>query len=157
MTKAERVKEVVEKISRWRHLCERVEDAKQEAAALAFSYGSGGVQTSSISDKTYRGAALLAGIERDAAWVNTIREGMRYLQETRPELAALLAGHYCMDDRRGHRKKRSSDFAKAYQAANRIRRTTYDEWRREALDELAGIALQNGLQYITRSYRRGGK
>lgn len=154
MTEAERIHEVEIKIKGWRRLQERVKEAEEDAAAVAFAHGEGGpVQSSNISDKTFRGAELLAAVEKDAEWVDTIQEAMDCLKEERPELFQILKGHYNMIHRRGYSEKRAAAFERSYRNVYYIGHTTYFHRRREALKFLADTALQNGLQYVTRSYK----
>lgn len=155
MTEAERIHEVENKIKGWRLLKERVKEAEAEAAAIAFAGGAAGgpVQTSTISDKTYRGAELLAAVEKDVAWIATIQEGMDYLKEEHPELFYLLKGHYGMIHRKGYSKNRAGSFERSYRNTYFIGHSAYFERRKTALKVLADIALQNGLQYVTRSYK----
>ena len=95
MTKRERELLVEGVLKRWRKLQEEVRMVEDDAANMAFSQGSGEpVQSSSISDKTARGAFLLESVAEKKAWVECVTEGMRWLDEEHPELRKLLYGHY---------------------------------------------------------------
>ena len=154
MTESERMHEVEKKLKRWRKLQEKAQEAVDDAAALAFSKsGEGGVQSFTISDKTYRGAEMLAAARSDIAWVATIQEGMDWMKEERPELYYLLRGHYGMRYTRGYRKKYVRGFVSSYMTTYHIGPTLYHQRRGEALRELAALAVQNGLLYVTRSYK----
>ena len=60
MTKRDRETAVENVLKRWRKLQEEIKVVEDDAANMAFSQGSGEpVQSSSISDKTARGAFLL--------------------------------------------------------------------------------------------------
>lgn len=158
MTESERMHEVEKKLKRWRKVQEKAQEAVDDAAALAFSPGgAGGVQSFAISDKTYRGAELLAAARPDIAWVATIQEGMDWMKEERPELYYLLRGHYGMRYTRGYRKKYVRNFMGSYMTTYHIGPTLYHQRRCEALRELAALAVQNGLLSVTRSYRENGR
>ena len=156
MTESERIREVEIKLKGWRKLQDRVKEAENDAAAIAFSGGSAGgaVQSSNIADKTYRGAEMLAAVEKDRAWEETINEAMDYMRRESPDLYNLLRGHYGMLYRRGYRKSHAALFEKSYRNSHFIGHTTYHRWRHDGLKVIADIALQNGLQYVTRSYQR---
>ena len=82
-------------LKRWRKLQEEVWAAEEDAASVAFSQGSGDpVQSSSISDKTFRGAMMLQSVEEKRMWVKVITEAMEWLEEERPDIQRLLYGHY---------------------------------------------------------------
>lgn len=159
MTETERIHEVEKKLKRWRKLQEKAQEAVDDAAALALSQGSAGgtVQSFTISDKTYRGAELLAAARGDIAWVAVIQEGMDWMKEERPELYYLLRGHYGMRYMRGYRKKYVRNFAGSYMTTYHIGPTLYHQRRNEALRELAALAVQNGLLFVTRSYKEKGR
>lgn len=155
MTEAERIHEVETYIKRWRRLKDKAADVEEEAAALAFAHGDGGpVQSSSISDKTYRGAELLAANENLVAWVDTIETGMAWLEKERADLFNLIKGHYGMKYTRGYRRKYAKYFMDSYRRVYSIAPTTYHEMRKEALRELSAFAIQNGLQTMARTYQR---
>lgn len=156
MTEVERIREVEKKIKAWRKLQERVKEVEDDAAALAFSGGSasGPVQTSAIADKTYRGAEMLAAMETDRRWVDTIDEAMDYLKRESPDLHNLIKGHYGMLYRRGYRKKHAALFEKSFRDSHFISHQTYHRWRHKALALIVEVAIQNGLQYVTQSYKR---
>ena len=79
MTKRDRELMVEGVLKRWRKLQEEVWSVEQDAANIAFSQGSGEpVQSSSISDKTARGAFLLESIADKKAWVDCVSA---YLKE----------------------------------------------------------------------------
>ena len=91
MTKRDREMMVEGVLKRWRKLQEEVQMVEDDAANMAFSQGSGEpVQSSSISDKTARGAFLLETVqhllERDGYFTqNTVfdqyREQKRFFKE----------------------------------------------------------------------------
>ena len=154
MTEAERIHEVEKKLKGWRKLQDKARSAEDDAASVAFSQGSGGgVQSSNISDKTYRGAELLAAARSDILWVETITEGLDWMKHERPELFNLLKGHYGMVYMRGYRRKHAKSFMESYRKVYCIGPTSYHDKRKEALRELAAAAVQNGLLTVTRSYR----
>ena len=156
MTEVERIREVEKKLKGWRKLNDRVKEVEEDAAALAFSGGSAGgpVQTSTIADKTYRGAEMLAAMETDRRWVDTIDEAMDYLKRESPVLHNLIKGHYGMLYKRGYRKKHAALFEKSFRDSHFISHQTYHRWRHKALALIVEVAIQNGLQYVTRSYKR---
>lgn len=156
MTEVERIREVEKKLKGWRKLQERVKEVEADAAAIAFSGGSAGgpVQTSSIADKTYRGAEMLEGIREDERWIDTIDEAMDYLKRETPDFYNLIKGHYGMLYKRGYRKKYAALFEKSFRDSHFIGHSTYHRWRQEALGIIVKVAIQNGLQYVTRSYKR---
>ena len=154
MTEAERIHEVETYIKRWRRLKDKAADVEEEAAALAFAHGDGGpVQSSTISDKTYRGAELLAANENLAAWVETIETGMAWLEQESPELHTLIYNHYGMRYTKGYRCARAASAERSYRAVFHISHSTYFHKRQQALRELSAFAIQNGLQTMTRSYQ----
>lgn len=156
MTEAERIHEVEKKLKGWRKLQERAWAAEEDAAAIAFSHGDGGpVQSSTISDKTFRGAEMLAAAQSDIAWVDTITEGMDWMKEERPELFNLIKGHYGMIYMRGYRRRHAKSFMESYRKVYCIGPTSYHDRRKEALRELATAAVERGLLSVTRSYKKG--
>ena len=77
MTKRDRELMVEAVLKRWKRLQAEVKDAEDEAANIAFSQGSGDpVQSSSISDKTARGAAVLETVAEKRAWVECVTAAM---------------------------------------------------------------------------------
>ena len=97
MTKRDRETAVENVLKRWRKLQEEIKVVEDDAANMAFSQGSGEpVQSSSISDKTARGAFLLESIAEKKAWVECDTEGMKWLDEEHPELRKLLYGHWAI-------------------------------------------------------------
>lgn len=157
MTEAERIHEVEKKLKGWRKLQEKAWAAEEDAAAIAFAQGVGGaVQSSNISDKTYRGAELLAAARPDILWVETIQECLDWMKKERPELFNLLKGHYGMVYMRGYRRKHAKSFMESYRKVYCIGPTSYHDRRKEALREVAAAAVQNGILYVTRSYKHDG-
>lgn len=156
MTKTERIREVEKKLKDWRKLNDRVKEVEKDAAALAFSGGSAGgpVQTSAIADKTYRGAEMLEGIREDERWIDTIDEAMDYLKREYPDLHNIIKGHYGMLYKRGYRKKHAALFEKSFSDSHFISHQVYHSWRHKALDLIEEVAIQNGLHYVTRPYKR---
>ena len=73
MTKRDRETAVENVLKRWRKLQEEIKAVEDDAANMAFSQGSGDpVQSSSISDKTARGAALLESVAEKKAWISCV-------------------------------------------------------------------------------------
>ena len=154
MTETERIHEVEKKLKGWRRLQERAWAAEQDAADIAFSHGAGGaVQSSNISDKTYRGAEMLAAARQDILWVETIEECLDWMKHERPELFNLLKGHYGMLYMRGYRRKHAKSYMESYRKVYCVGKTSYHKRREEALREVAAAAVQNGLLFVTRSYK----
>lgn len=146
MTLPEMQKEVEHHLKAWRREQMEVWAVEQDAASLAFSSGDGEpVQSSSISDKTARGAMLLQGIEEKRTWVECIAEAMRWLKRERPDLYSLLYGHYGMGHDKGYRRKTARSFAKSYCTVYRIGDTEYFNRRREGLSEVVSFAVEYGL------------
>ena len=91
MTKRERELLVESVLKRWRKLQEEVKMVEDDAANMAFSQGHGEpVQSSSISDKTARGAFLLDSVAEKRRWVEVITEAMRRMRVEQPDLQRLL-------------------------------------------------------------------
>lgn len=152
MTELERVREIENHLKRWRWEQSKAALAEQDAAYIAFSHGEGGpIQSSGISDKTARGAELLAASAQLIAWVDTITDAMSWLKVDRPELYNLLQGHYGMNYARGYRRRHAKSYMESFRTVYRISPTTYHEMRKEALREVSAWAIEAGLQ----STRRG--
>ena len=146
MTKRDRELIVEAVLKRWRKLQEEVWAVEDDAANIAFSQGSGEpVQSSSISDKTARGAFLLETVAEKKAWVECVTEGMRWLDEEHPELRKLLYGHYGMWNMKGYKRSTARAFASYYCHENYVSMRKYHFMRTDALDELAFIAAEKGL------------
>lgn len=151
MTELERIREVEEHLKRWRREQAQAAAAERDAADIAFAHGDGGpVQSSTISDKTARGAELLAANARLIKWVDTIAEAMAWMRQDRPDLYNLLRGHYGMEYPRGYRRRYAKSFTESFRKVYRIGITTYHEMRKEALREISGWAIEAGLQSVKR-------
>ena len=146
MTERERELIVEEKLKHWKRLAAEVQDAEEEAANVAFSQGSGDpVQSSSISDKTARGADILETVQEQRRWIECINAGLEWLQDEQPDLRRLLIGHYGMRRRDGYKSKRAAWFTMEYCRCYHISVSEYKLRRREALRELASLAVEYGL------------
>lgn len=146
MTKRDRELMVEGVLKRWRKLQEEIKAVEDDAANMAFSQGSGEpVQSSSISDKTARGAFLLESVAEKKAWVECVTEGMKWLDEEHPELRKLLYGHYGMWNMKGYKRSTARAFASYYCHENYVSMRKYHFMRTDALDELAFIAAEKGL------------
>ena len=146
MTKRDRELMVEAVLKRWKRLQAEVKDAEDEAANIAFSQGSGDpVQSSSISDKTARGAAVLETVAEKRAWVECVTAAMEWLHEEQRELERLLYGHYGMRHLRGYKRSRARAFADSYCREYHISMTQYHQWRVDALNEVAFEATERGL------------
>ena len=146
MTKRERELMVEGVLKRWRKLQEEVWAVEDDAANIAFSQGSGEpVQSSSISDKTARGAFLLGSIDEERRWVQVITDGMNWLESESPDLQRLLYGHYGMRYSRGYKRNHARAFASSYCAVYGISMREYHLRRWDALDEVAFYASDAGL------------
>lgn len=146
MTKRDRELMVEGVLKRWRKLQEEVWAVEEDAANVAFSQGSGEpVQSSSISDKTARGAFLLEGIAEKSRWVQVVTEGMDWLREENPDLERLLYGHYGMRHLRGYKRNHARAFVKNYCTVYHISVPEYHRRRIDALDEVAYYATEAGL------------
>lgn len=133
-------------LKRWRKLQEEVLAAESDAANIAFSQGSGEpVQSSSISDKTARGAFLLESVAEKRAWVECITEAMAWLNEERPELRKLLYGHYGMYNKNGYRRSTARAFASYFCHEHFVSIREYHRMRIDAIDEVAFTAAERGL------------
>ena len=146
MTERERELIVEEKLKRWKRLQAEVTDAEEEAANVAFSQGSGDpVQSSAISDKTARGAEILERVQDQRRWIECINAGMEWLHDEQPDLRRLLLGHYSMRKRDGYKSKRAAWFTLEYCRCYHISVTEYKTRRREALRQIASLAVEYGL------------
>ena len=146
MTKRDRELMVEGVLKRWRKLQEEVWTAEQDAANIAFSQGSGEpVQSSSISDKTARGAFLLDGISEKRKWVEVITDAMRRMRAEQPDLQRLLYGHYWMDHLKGYRRAHAKSFTESYCTVYHISVSEYKERRKDALWAIAFDAAEAGL------------
>lgn len=146
MTIAEMKEEVAKHLKRFQAEKATVEEAEEEAANLAFSQGSGDpVQSSTISDKTARGAAVLESVAETRAWVECIEKSMEWLKEERPDIYLLLYGHYGMRYKKGYRRKYAKAFTVSYCSVYNISDSEYKTRRIEGLDELRQDATEAGL------------
>ena len=146
MTKRDRELMVEAVLKRWRKLQEEVWAVEDDAANIAFSQGSGEpVQSSSISDKTARGAFLLESVAEKKAWVECVTEGMKWLDEERPELRKLLYGHYGMWNMKGYKRSTARAFASYFCGEHYVSIREYHRMRIDAIDELAFTAAEKGL------------
>lgn len=133
-------------LKRWMKLRDEVNVAEDDAANVAFSQGSGDpVQTSSISDKTYRGAVILERVEDKRAWLDCVEKAMAWMEEERPDIQRLLYGHYGMMYLRGYKRSRARSFAESYCRAYGISMREYHTRRIEGIDEVAFQASEAGL------------
>ena len=152
MTAQERKHICEEKLKRWMKLKDEVNMAEDDAANIAFSQGSGDpVQSSSISDKTYRGALILERVEDKRAWVDCITKAMDWLEVERPDIQRLLYGHYGMRYTRGYKRKHARSFADSYCKVYGISMREYHSRRIEGLEEVAYQASEMGLLKNERS------
>lgn len=146
MTPLERKAAVEWHLKNWRRLQEEVWAAEQDAANMAFSQGSGEpVQSSSISDKTARGAFLLESVAEKRRWVEVITEAMRRMRVEQPDLQRLLYGHYWMDHIKGYRRNHAKSFTESYCTVYHISVSEYKERRKDALWAIAFDAAEAGL------------
>lgn len=146
MTKRERELMVEGVLKRWRRLQEEVWAVEQDAANIAFSQGNGEpVQSSSISDKTARGAFMLESIEDKRKWVECVTEAMAWLEQEQPDLQRLLYGHYGMRHLRGYKRSHARAFADSYCKVYHISPAEYHRRRIDALSEVAFNATEKGL------------
>lgn len=146
MTKRDREIAVENVLKRWRKLQEEIKAVEDDAANMAFSQGSGEpVQSSSISDKTARGAFLLESVDEKQKWVQVIVEAMNWLEEERPDIKKLLYGHYGMKYKNGYKRKYARMFTDYYCMEHSISRVEYFNRRIEGLDEVAYYATEKGL------------
>lgn len=146
MTKRDREIAVESVLKRWRKLQEEIKAVEDDAANMAFSQGSGEpVQSSSISDKTARGAFLLESIADKKAWISCVKEGMDWLEDEQPEMRRLLFGHYGMWSIDGYRRSTARAFSIYYCHEHNISMRVYHKMRTDALDEVAFTASEKGL------------
>ena len=146
MTAQEMKKLVEDHLKRYKALQEQVRAAEDDAANVAFSQGSGDpVQSSTLSDKTFRGALLLETVDQARAWVDCITRSMTWMEENRPDLHRLLDGHYGMRYTRGYRRKHAREFSAAYCTTYHISESEYRTRRVEGLEELTIDATEAGL------------
>ena len=146
MTPQERKAAVEWHLKNWRRLQEEVWAAERDAENIAFSQGSGEpVQSSSISDKTARGAFLLDGIAEKRRWVEVITEAMRRMRTEHPDLQRLLYGHYWMDHLKGYRRAHAKSFTESYCTVYHISVSEYKERRKDALWAVTFEAAEAGL------------
>ena len=146
MTKRDRELRVEAVLKRWRKLQEEVRAVEEDAANMAFSQNNGEpVQSSSISDKTARGAFLLETVDEKRRWVDCVTDAMRWLEEEQPDLQRLLYGHYGMRHMRGYKRSHARAFADSYCKVYHISMREYHLRRVDALNEVAFEATENGL------------
>ena len=146
MTKRERELIVEGVLKRWRRLQYEVWAVEQDAANIAFSQGNGEpVQSSSISDKTARGAFILESIEDKRKWVECVTDAMAWLNDERPELRKLLYGHYGMYNKNGYRRNTARAFANYFCHEHFVSIREYHRMRIDAIDEVAFTAAEKGL------------
>lgn len=154
MTNSEMRSKVEEVIKKWRKLQEEVWSTERDAANIAFSQGSGEpVQSSSISDKTARGAFLLDSISEKRAWVECVTDAMKWLGEEQPDLQRLLYGHYGMDKTKGYKRNHARSFTKSYCEVYHISISEYKSRRWEGLNQIANLAAEYGLVSIRTKVR----
>lgn len=155
MTKRDRELMVEGVLKRWRKLQEEVWAVEDDAANIAFSQGSGEpVQSSSISDKTARGAFLLDTITDKKAWVECVTAAMAWLHDEQPDLERLLYGHYGMRHLRGYKRSYARAFADSYCKVYHISMPEYHRRRIDALNEVAFNATENGLLHSHNERRK---
>lgn len=146
MTKRDRETAVENVLKRWRKLQEEVKAIEDDAANMAFSQGSGEpVQSSSISDKTARGAFLLESIAEKKAWISCVEAAMRWLDQEQPELRKLLYGHYGMWSKQGYKRSAAKAFSIYFCGEHFVSIRQYHRMRIDALDEVAFTAAEKGL------------
>ena len=152
MTKRDRELMVEAVLKRWKRLQAEIKDAEDEAANIAFSQGSGDpVQSSTISDKTARGAAVLETVAEKRAWVECVTAALDWLDEEQPDLKKLLIGHYGMKHMKGYRRSRARAFADSYCRSYHISMREYHLRRIDALNEVAFEATERGLIHRERT------
>ena len=133
-------------LKRWKAIQAEVKAAEDDAANVAFSQGSGEpVQSSNISDKTYRGAAMLEKVEEKREWVACVSKSMDWMKQEKPDIYRLLYGHYGMRYTKGYRRKFAREFTVAYCRTYHISESEYKSRRYEGLAELAYDATEAGL------------
>ena len=155
MTKRDRELIVESVLKRWRKLQEEVWAAEEDAANMAFSQGSGEpVQSSGISDKTFRGAMALESVAEKRRWVQCVTDAMKWLEEEQPDLQRLLYGHYGMRHMRGYKRSHARAFADSYCKVYHISPAEYHHRRIEALGEIAFNATEDGLLHSHKERRK---
>ncbi len=155
MTKRDRELIVESVLKRWRKLQEDVWAAEEDAANMAFSQGNGEpVQSSRISDKTFRGAMALESVEEKRRWVSCVTDAMKWLEDEQPELQRLLYGHYGMRHMRGYKRSHARAFADSYCKVYHISPAEYHRRRIEALGEIAFNATEGGLLHSHKERRK---
>lgn len=151
MTKKEREKEVELLLKRFRRIQDEIQVAEEDAEALAFSQGSGEpVQSSTISDKTMRGALSLLGVDQKRRWVDCLTDALVWLEEEQPDLRRLIWGHYGMKYRRGYKRKYATAFTVSYCTSYHISYQEYDRWRHRGIEEITTFAVGRGLLKLER-------
>lgn len=146
MTKRDREQMVDAVLKRWRKIQDEVRSVEQDAANMAFSQGNGEpVQSSSISDKTARGAFLLESIDEKRRWVECVTEAMEWLEQEQPELKKLLYGHYWMWNRHGYKRSHARMFADYFCMEHHVSIREYHRMRVDAIDEVVFAATEKGL------------
>lgn len=146
MTKRDRELIVESVLKRWRKLQEEVWAAEEDAANMAFAQCNGEpVQSSGISDKTFRGAMALESVDEKRRWVQCVTDAMRWLEDEQPDLQRLLYGHYGMRHMRGYKRSQARAFADSYCKVYHISMREYHLRRVDALNEIAFEATENGL------------
>lgn len=146
MTKRDRELMVEGVLKRWRKLQEEVWAAEQDAANIAFSQGSGEpVQSSSISDKTARGASILEGIATKRLWIRAVEDGMKWLDQENADLARLLRGYYWTWNKGGYKRAHARMFKDWYCQEYHISHAEFHFRRLDALYEIAYYATEAGL------------
>ena len=146
LTKRDRELMVEGVLKRWRKLQDEITAVEQDAANMAFSQGSGEpVQSSSISDKTARGAFLLESVSEKKAWVCCVNEAMKWMEEEHPDLRKLLYGHYGMWSKQGYRRNTARAFSSYFCHEHFVSIRQYHRMRIDALDEVAFTAAEKGL------------
>lgn len=151
MTKKEREKEVELLLKRFRRIQDEIAVAEEDAEALAFSQGSGEpVQSSTISDKTMRGALALLGVDQKRRWVECLTDALDWLEEEQPDLRRLIWGHYGMKYRRGYKRKYATAFTVSYCTSYHISYQEYDRRRHRGIEEITTFAVGRGLLKLER-------
>lgn len=146
MTKKEREKEVELLLKRFRRIQDEIQLAEEDAEALAFSQGSGDpVQSSTISDKTMRGALALMSVSDKRRWISCINDALAWLDEEQPDLRRLIFGHYGMKYRRGYKRKYATAFTVSFCTSYHISYQEYDRRRHRGIEEITTFAVGRGL------------
>lgn len=146
MTKRDREVAVENVLKRWRKIKDEVLQAEEDAANMAFSQGSGEpVQSSSISDKTARGAFLLSSVDEKREWISCIEASLLWLADEQPELQKLLYGHYWMWNKHGYNRSHARMFADYFCMEYHVSIREYHRMRIDALDEVVFTATERGL------------